>query len=150
MDNFELFHGREIIGCKGLAVPDLDLGSLSESGRCSFYSHRTSVRYKGKSLLPLRPFDFPPSPHPASQVPPPPLQSVMELDFQIDTSWCMGCSKQILPKRSYVPLPQQLAQQPPTRMSSFPLFLPLTHYYFPQPQSSLTGQLPTLVRRKTP
>ena len=29
----------------------------------------------------------------------------MELDFQIDTSWCMGCSKQILPKRSFVPIP---------------------------------------------
>lgn len=39
----------------------------------------------------------------------------MELDFQIDTSWCMGCSRQILPKRSYTPTPQQLPAQPPTR-----------------------------------
>ncbi|KAF9783337.1 hypothetical protein BJ322DRAFT_147206 [Thelephora terrestris] len=38
----------------------------------------------------------------------------MELDFQIDTSWCMGCERQILPKRSYVPIPQQLPPQPPT------------------------------------
>ena len=41
----------------------------------------------------------------------------MELDFQIDTSWCMGCSRQILPKRSYTPAPQQLPTQPPTRTS---------------------------------
>ena len=52
-----------------VAVSDPDLGSLSESGTCCFFpfpSRRTSVRYKGKSLLPLLPFDFPPSPHPAS------------------------------------------------------------------------------------
>ena len=38
----------------------------------------------------------------------PPIQRATELDFQIDTSWCMGCSRQILPKRSCTPLPQQL------------------------------------------
>ena len=71
--------------------------------------------YKGRSLLSLRPFDFPPSPRPyhccSSS-----SQRDMELDFQIDTSWCMGCSRQILPKRSYTPVPQHLPPQPPTRM----------------------------------
>ena len=69
---------------------------------------------QNRRLLPLRPFDFPPSPRPIS-FPVPPLQRVMEPDYQIDTSWCVSCSEQILPKRSLVPIPQQLPPRPPTR-----------------------------------
>src|SRR5579872_2937461 len=42
-----------------------------------------------QELFPLHPFDFPPLPHPTSVLL---LPRVMELNFQIDTSWCMGCS----------------------------------------------------------
>ena len=79
----------------------------------AFASHRTSVRIKeGGSCHSVQSISHPhPQPGPSSQ-------RVMELDFQIDTSWCMGCSSQILPKRSYVPISQQQPPQPsPTRTS---------------------------------
>ena len=98
------------------AVTDPDLGSLSESGTCSFFPGLSPDvgSYKDWRLLPLRPVDSHPRPVRIIAVP---LPRDMELDFQIDTSWCMGCSRQILPKRSYTPAPQPLPPQPPTRTS---------------------------------
>ena len=94
LDNIS-WHGRlnrRTFGCR-LAVTDPDLGSQYLPPVGALYIRTPHFR-----LLPphLRVF------------PTPPIQRVMELDFQIHTSWCIGCSMQILPKRSCTPLPQQL------------------------------------------
>jgi hypothetical protein len=85
-------------------------GPLSESGGA--LSSRLRFVIKAAHSSSVRSI-----PTPAPSTPSAFLLLAMELDFQIDTSWCMGCSRQILPKRSYVSIPQQLPPQPPTRAS---------------------------------
>ena len=67
-----------------------------------FASHRMSVRIKAGSFCHSVRSISHPYPHPG-----PSSQRVMEPNPQINTSRCMGCSCQILPKHSYVLIPQQ-------------------------------------------
>ena len=96
-------------------MPDPDLGSLERIGNVLFlpFSLSDVGSYKARGCChSVRSISHP---HPVRIILFLLLPRDMELDFQIDTSWCMGCSKQILPKRSYTPVQQSLPPQPPTR-----------------------------------
>ena len=149
-DNYEISTGEN--HPMQVAVSDPDLGSLSESGTCCFFpfpSRRTSVRYKGKSLLPLLPFDFPPSPHPAS-FRSSSRQESWNSTFRSILPGVWAAQGRFSPNAPTYPFHNNSPLNPPLVRSISPHSLISSDLIiFSQPQSSLTRPLPLFVRRKT-
>jgi len=129
-------------------VTDPDLGSLSESGTCSLSPVGS---YKGGRLLSFRPFDFPPSPRPASQVflllPKSHGTRLSDRHFLVHELLKADPPQTIL--RTH-PTTTPPSTSHPYVLKATSIALNPTHSFLPQPQGRPTRPPPMLVRRKTP